>query len=256
MLRRDLITKSLENHTAWLGQFDARRVKSFNQRCRSDREAAACEALITEYLRSRVDAIEPAEDISFGGPDLRCVRRGQPFYVEITSLNTKAVSEAIWIPDDANWEGGAVGSISEIVRRAVCGKANQCLRPDAPTVIAIGSHHLWLDVNESLVEELLISDVAYEVQVSRTNPVPREPGKIVTRLRNALFRRIKNEAVENAREYVAGVIVFGLCRLPLEVIGVINDEPTRSFDPSLLPEIRFATTVDVNGGLAIRWLDP
>jgi hypothetical protein len=51
------------------------------------------------------------------------------------------------------------------------------------------------------------------------------------------------------------VIVFGLGYDPVRAIGVLNDDPHRAFDPRLLPSIRFATTVEVNGGFTIRWLD-
>ena len=147
-----------------------------------------------------------------------------------------------------------MGSISSLVRTAVCGKLEQCLRQDAPTLIAIGIHHSRLDVDASLAEELLISDVAYEFPVSRTQPIRRGPGRFVTRLRNALFKRIKGRGVENARESVPGVIIFGLGYHPVRAIGLLNDDAHRAFDPSLLPAIGFATTVEVNGGLAIRWL--
>jgi hypothetical protein len=167
MLRSDLISIALDNHITWLRHVDPAQVKSFDKRRQSDLEAAASEALIAEYLRPRVDKIEPAEDPSHGGPDFACVKDGQPFYIEVTSLKRKAVEKAIWIPDDGTWQGGPVGSISSLVRTAVCGKFDQCLRTDAPTLIAIGTHHSWLQVDHSLVEELLISDVAYEIQVSR-----------------------------------------------------------------------------------------
>ena len=79
----------------WLQRFGAQRVKSFNHRRQSDQEAAASEPLITDYLRSRVDEIEPAEDLSLGGPDLRCVKKKKVFYVEVTSLKITAVEKTI-----------------------------------------------------------------------------------------------------------------------------------------------------------------
>jgi hypothetical protein len=256
MLRQDLIAEGLDEYAEWLVRYGAHRVKMFDGRRRSDVEAAASEALIGNYLRRRVDKIDPAEDMASGGPDFRCVHKGHPFYVEVTSLKTSAIEQSIKVPDDPNWKGGFVGSISKIVRTAVSGKSAQCLLPNAPTVVAIGTHHSLLDIDTSLAEELLISDMAYEVQVSPSHPIPEEPGRFVTGLRNALFMRFRNNGVQRAREYVSAVVIFGLGYLPARAIGLVNDVARRSFDPSLLPEIQFAGTVRTEeGALTLRWFN-
>jgi hypothetical protein len=256
MLRRDIISTSMDHHADWLRQFGASRVKHFERMRRTNPEGAACEALVAKYLRDCVHQIEPAEDLSTGGPDFQCVQDGKRFYVEATALATKAIEKAIWIPDDPKWEGGSVGSLSEIVRTAVCGKVRQCLRADAPTLVALGIHHSWasMDIDSGLVRDLLISDESYVVPVSATNPIPTQRGSFVTGLRNALFLEAEEHQVSARRQPVSGVMIFGLGILPLHVIGVLNDRANRPFDPTLLPAIEFAEAVLTNENrIGIRW---
>lgn len=256
MLATHVIKPAISRHLKWLQTFGSARVDQFRKTWRSNREGAICEALVAAYLHSRVGHIEPIEDLSFGGPDYRCTTAGTAFYVEVTSLDTGSVERASWIPDNPNWRGGSVGSLSRIMRTAVSNKVDQCSRRrDAPSLVALGILHSWVSmgIGRATARELLISDEAYVVPVSADHPVPAEPGTFVTGLRNALFMMAGAEGVETKRQSVAGVLVFGLGRVPPPIIGVINRSAHRMFDPRLLPEIQFAETELVDGNVGLRW---
>jgi hypothetical protein len=256
MLKRHLIDAALDEHMKWLRSFDTWRVDRFELLRQSNREGAACEGLVARYLRACLDEVRPFEDPSSGGPDFRCTQAEQAFYVEVTSLATEAVEDASGRPDDPHWEGGSPAPISGILRCAVSGKVRQCsTRKDAPILIAVGILHFWesMRVNSGLVEEMLISDVAYEPAVSPSQPVPNQPGEFVTGLQNALFMAIDGNAIAPKRQPVSGVVVFGLGVQPPQVIGVVNGNAHRPFDTGLLPQIRFAEAVIKNERLRIRW---
>lgn len=255
MLADSLINDAINEHLEWLRPFDKGRAERFKRIQKINLQGAACEALIAKYLRDCLDIVYPFEDPSSGGPDFRCTQAGRDFYVEVTSLATNAVEDACSIPDDPNWQGGAVGSISGILRSSISDKVHQCTREDVPTLIAVGILHSWASdgVDRRLVQDMLISDVAYEPSVSPAHAKPNQLGEFVTSLRNSLFMAVGDNGVAIKRKPVSGVVVFGLGVHPPRVIGVTNGNAHRPFDPDLLPQIEFAEAMVRDNRVGIRW---
>ena len=255
MLRNDLLNSAMDEHRQWLQATDADRAQRFQRLRSSDREGAAAEALVAVSLRSWVEKVEPSEDPASGGPDYRCIHLNQHFYVEVTRLAIEAVARASWIPDDPHWKGGAVGSISRIVRSSVSDKVRrQCSNRDAPVVVALAIHHSWVSGDvEGLVREILISDETYCPAVSAESPIPTAPGECVTRLSNALFMEVDANGVKPKRQPVSAVLVFGLGVRPPQVVGVVNSSACRPLDVRLLPQVPFAEAIIADGRVGIRW---
>lgn len=256
MLRSDLIDQEFNRHVEWLRQFgNQNRIKKFNQLKQQNREGAICEAFVCGYLCTHVDKIEPYEDISNGGPDFKCIQNGSFFYVEVTALSNKSVEDASWIPDDGTWKGGAVGSLSRLIRTAVSGKVRQCIKDDGPTLVALGINHTWVSAGvDGLARDVLISDESYVIQVSPDQPIPQRSGEFVTELRNAIFMAVGEKGVLVKRPSVAGALICGLGIQPPRIVGVINCAAHRPFDVKLLPEIKFAKTVIKDNRVEMRWL--
>lgn len=255
MLKESLINAACDAHATWLQDFGIARVERFDRLRCSNILSASSEAFIGRFLRDQGLLVEPYEDLSIGGPDYCCIRSEQRFYVEVTSLETAAVERAIWIPDDPKWQGGNVGSMSNLIRTAVCNKVRQCSAAnDAPILVAIGLHHSWasMDVDEGLVSDMLISDEFYTVPIAPGRG-PTSPGYFATGLRDALFMEAIGDVAKEKRQPVAGVLVFGLGVSPLNVIGVVNGHAHRPFDPALLPDIHFGETNIVENRVGIRW---
>jgi hypothetical protein len=255
MLATRLIDHAIECQTRWLNRYDTARADRFQIMARNDKESAAAEALIRQFLRRHTDEVEPFENLSKGGPDFRCRCAGNTFYVEVTSLSTSSAERASWIPDDPHWEGGNVGSISRLLRNAVSGKVRQCLRRDAPTLVAIGLLHSWVSmgVDRGTARDMLISDESYVVQISPKGPIPTRRGDFVTGLRNALFYEAVGQQAINKRNPVSAVLVFGLGVGFPPVIGALNPHAARPFDPSLLPSVEFAQPCIESGRVGLRW---
>ncbi|WP_428937091.1 hypothetical protein [Fontivita pretiosa] len=254
MLLERLCTAAMNAHIAWLRQFGDLRVKRFEAIRRSNPQGAICDALIARHLRQYCELIEPYEDFSTGGPDYRCRQKGHYFYVEVTSLDTKAIERELWIPDDPTWKGGSVGSIAKLLRTCISGKVTQCRHTDAPTLIAVGMLHLWASIDvEHLAEDMLISHVEYVVPIRPAQACPTERGQLVTGLRNALFLEAAADGLKDRRQPVAGVLVFGLGAMPPRIVGVINGRAFRSFDPTLMPQIKFATCEIIDNRISIQW---
>jgi hypothetical protein len=68
-----------------------------------------------------------------------------------------------------------------------------------------------------------------------------------------LFLCVGDSGVVGKRQSIAGVIVFGLGKRPPNVIGALNDNAHRPFDPRLLPSVRFAHTEIIDNRIGVLW---
>src|SRR5438045_355348 len=82
----------IEEYRQWLGGFLPHHAERWEQRLKSSPESAIVEAGVWRLLRNSVETIEPNEDASHGGPDFRCWKNGQKFYVEVTGINIETAT--------------------------------------------------------------------------------------------------------------------------------------------------------------------
>jgi hypothetical protein len=254
--RLDFHRPQIEIHREWLRN-DEQRLHKFDALLRAQPESAICEALVAAQLSSWVDHVEPFENISLGGPDYLCTMGGGKFFVDSTCLRSDAVTRATGIRDFP-WitETTSIGSLSQPIFGAVSDKVTQCASVDKPALVAIGILHVnasLMCVNAGAARDMLISDESYVIPIPTGCVYERESGQFVTGLRRSVFLQAANHSIQAKREPVAGVLLFGFAKHPPSVIGIINNNALRPFNPSLLPCVPFARAAVEDTRIKILW---
>lgn len=85
--------EAVAHHRPWYDRFDKHdHCRTWESLLASQPEAAICEAMTREELQRYAGVVFPNENLSFGGPDSRCIQKTptgqQHFYVDSTCTNT------------------------------------------------------------------------------------------------------------------------------------------------------------------------
>ena len=113
-------------------------LKLFRDRLKSDPDAAKSEAAVFSWLRA--ERLNPtiAESVNSGGVDYRCAPESRaPFLVEVTHLDSEAITRRSGLPDEID---DAVNTFSQITPKLWAkakGKAAQLADHDDARVLII-----------------------------------------------------------------------------------------------------------------------
>ena len=260
----------IQDHREWLRNLgDPARLKAWDDDLESSPESALCEAYVRHLLGKQVECIEPAEDLSTGGPDFHCVQRGHSFYVESTCITISAATRASELPYLAT-NACSHRLLTQFFKSKCLAKARQCSRrQDAPCLLAIGTFHpAACDscFDDFAIEMALTSEplMTPEVEVTRedngTETIHTSgETKDVTDLKLAAFMSTistdKPEA-EFARRSISGLLLCGLAYASSPtIIGALNIGARRLFDRRFLPTIDFCRLSPGydNGIIRVEW---
>ncbi len=258
---------TLADHRKWLSGFsDERRISQWERRLKDQPEPAIVEACVRSYLASQVDSVEPAEDLASGGPDFRCRRGCQTFYVESTCLTVDSVTNATKLSPSASGQATNYGTLTDLVKGAVVDKAQQIAsRKDAPGLLAIGTLHFQaaaLCIKKHHIEAILTSTpfIACDFDPA-VGEVVGEPYQAVNLYNSAFIKpplAISIDAFEHARRSISGVLICGFGSIPPQVLGALHPNACRPFDPNLLTKTCFCwlkgRAASENSELATEWL--
>ena len=176
--------------------------QSYCRRLKSQLESAKAEAVTFSFLRSNFDDVQVAEDISTGGADFLCKSNGAEFISEVTCLEAESVAtQSGWkneVPE--NGSAGSFGMITHMLRTKASSKAAQLFGHSFPRILVITCDHIAADVllGSHGAETLLTSDTKIEVPIGK----PIENLDLVTDLKNSVFFRYKNGALELCRRSI------------------------------------------------------
>jgi hypothetical protein len=231
--------------------------QSFSHRVKDQKESAKAEAITFSFLRSNFEDVQVAEDISTGGADFLCKSNGSEFIVEVTCLEAESVAtQSEWkneIPE--NVSAGSFGMITHMLRTKVSGKTMQLSGYSGPRILVITCEHIAADVllGTHGAELLLTSDTKIEVPIGK----PIDTIDIVTDLKDSVFFRHKNGALESCRRSISAILLFSVFANKTLVVGLLHPDPEYIFPISLLPSIPFMRMKEwppVKNRIEIEWV--
>jgi hypothetical protein len=255
----------LAEHRKWLAGF-SEHAAQWERRLKGQPEPAIVEACVRSYLANQVDSVEPAEDLASGGPDFRCRRGCQIFYVESTCLTVDSVTNATKLSPSASGQATNYGTLTDLVKGAVVDKAQQIAsRKDAPGLLAIGTLHFQaaaLCIKKHHIEAILTSTpfIACDFDPA-VGEVVGEPYQAVNLCNSAFIKPPSAGSIDttyqHARRSISGVLICGFGSAPSRILGALHPDSARPFDPDLLPQTPFCRfKCDAPGGheLETEWI--
>jgi hypothetical protein len=231
-------------HRKWLSAFSPQYLRNWEK---IDDEAAMCEAAVRRLIQRNGITIEPNEDLTGAKPrpDFRCLHPRQPFYVEVTCLSVETTTKQTGLvpSPEGRTRPAPFSPLNDSIFNACKGKAAQCRNLDHPTLVAVGTWHdlaSMLCINKPMLSMLLTGQTMMSWNIDVESG--RQAGETyqTTELYSATFlRRDNNEGIGDARGSISGLLVCGFGIDPPKILGVLNPNSARPFDPQLLPEIEF-----------------
>ena len=202
-------------------------------------ESAKAEAVVFSLMRSIFRDVKIGEDISSGGADFLCISDDGQFIIEVTSLEAGSVAnQSGWnngIPEDG--AAGWFGMITHMLRTKASSKARQVSGYPIPRVLAITTEHIAADflLGPHGAETLLTSDTKIEVPIGE----PIGETNLVTDLKDSVFFRLKNGALESCRRSISAILLISIYSDKALFVGILHPDPEHKFTIGLLPSVPF-----------------
>lgn len=231
-------------HEQWLSENPCA-LKDWRDRWKNDPDSALSEAWVRDYLHTMLpDRVRLGEIPGIGGPDFICLgMNGEPaFAVEVTNLDSKSLTTKTGLPSEIeNWEGGGTPSISRILLRKRQNKVAQLERIELPLILAITTFHQTvarLYMGQDGIRTLYLPTTVRVVPLPPHDDLPDYERPC---FQSSLFFEQIDGLNEYRRTcpYVSAVMLCAIPwttaeDMPAVTLG-LHPDPTRSFDPNLLP---------------------
>lgn len=218
--------------------------RRFEDRRSSDPAAARAEAAVFSAIRANVTLeIVPEEDSGSGGPDFRCKVDENEFVIEVTHLESTAVTSKSNYEEERENRGGVVLTSrgmtlhSEFVYRIAQEKAGQVSGRDMPRIVAIVSEHPAADIlmgKENAFKA--ICPEVFRIEVDK----PGMPGQMTAQHLNAPFFSIRpGRQVSAERRSISAILLIALDGHSLRMTGLLHPDPVHPFSIHCLPKVPF-----------------
>lgn len=220
-------------------------------------ESVKAEAITFSILRSIFKDVQVAEDISTGGTDFLCKSNGNQFIFEVTCLEAESVAaQSGWRNEvSENVSAGFFRMITHMLRTKVSSKTMQLSGYSVPRTLVITCEHVAADVllGTHGAELLLTSDTMIEVPIGK----PIDTVDIVTDLKDSVFFRLKNGALESCRRSISAILLFSVLAKTTLAVGILHPDPEYKFPISLLPSVPFMRMKEwppINNRIETEWV--
>jgi hypothetical protein len=142
-----------------------------------------------------------------------------------------------------------------MLRTKASSKAHQVADYPIPRVLAITSEHIGADflMGPYGAETLLTSDTEIEVPVGE----PIGKSSIVTELKNSVFFRSKNGAVESCKRSISAILLIDINPDKAMIVGILHPDPIHEFNINHLPDVPFLRVKKwplENNKIEIEWV--
>lgn len=239
-----------DEHRAWLAGFDRQYLRNWEKLLGVDEEAALAEAWVRRLLQKYTISVEPNEDLSGvnAQPDFRCFSGDNKFYVEVTCIPIDVAVEATGIPETPHGFTPCQ-PLTDAVFAKCRGKASQCSNLDAPALVLIGTFHIHAarhTINKPIMNWVLTGEAKLAWDFDMATGTQVGDAYQTTEFHSAAFLRPDDaQEVGYARSSISGLALCSLGSEPIRILGVLHPNPTRPFDPALLPDVEFGqVTID------------
>jgi hypothetical protein len=234
-------------------------LNQYSKREKADPSSAEAEAVMFSWLRAEERNPSLNEDISHGGPDFICtLQAGEQFHLEVTSLDKEAVARKSSLPNEIHGlSGGAFSLVTEKLKSKAKDKAKQLAGKTIPGVLAITSDHLFA----SMVMDQLAADYLMTSETQLVHPLDGSLHYMATDLKNAVFHQdtgILNASgtpvIKPSLQSIAAILLVAIDLAALHVVGLLNTEAVRPFDPAWLPGVPFVKGTVYGGKIRTEWV--
>lgn len=224
----------------------------------NNREAGVSEAIIFNWLCDMKQNPALLEDLSEGGADFICNQgKDSSFVVEVTCIGGQALLDKTgchMLPGQLM----ALVSLTTSLRNRVARKTSQLSDYEMPRVLIITSLHDggYLFLNQDGAKKLLISDWAYSISDQHSN----DENCLSTDLKKSIFLKpdgSDQSKIVACRQAISSVLLMPISGDRLNVIGILNPEPSYGLNIQAFPKIPFVRIKNwpvSNGVISTEWV--
>ncbi|MCE5339868.1 MAG: hypothetical protein LLF92_01895 [Planctomycetaceae bacterium] len=267
-LRNDLkisYIEAIEQHRRWLQHFDKQRLGKWENLLNADPEAAICEAETVELLLNYDVEVQPYENLSKGGPDFLCTKKGRNFYVEVTCITIDIATKKSALPPSypAQPSPQYYRFLTNHILGELCNKTRQCSELGQPCIIAIATLHHRAGAccfRKSACEDILTGTSQATVDINVKEGRAEGEPYLTTELRDSAFIRFAKTAdgtIEYARNPISALLLCAFGQYPIMVNGVLHPNSNYPFDREMLLGIEFCmleSGCEKNRHLKVKWI--
>jgi hypothetical protein len=263
-LRRNLVVLDgpttndiVSSFADYLSKRHPRNHKEFLSRLRDNPEAAQAEAVTFSLLISLDLSPAVNETVKSGGLDFKCTpRSGEPFLVEVTSLNAERVAERTSLPNTTDETGGAYSFDNRKLREVVDSKMGQIVSGPLANVLVIILFHISAsEVFGTLpIQELLTGQPKLVTYVGG-HPSQR------TDLENSIFlRAAEDRNIVSSRRALSAVLLVAATDGQCSVTGLVHPDPEVRLSLGGFGEVPFVRLKEwpivADGRIETEWTVP
>jgi len=248
---------SLNAFKSWLNAEHQCASKAWLRRLHSGKpekvESAVAEAAVWDFIGRRCESTRLNDAPGTGGVDFEFIVDGHSFLVEVTNISTEAASTASAMPDTDRFSG-FYGLLTKNIRQKVRGKLKQARQQsEYPLLIAVTTLH-WnasrACINRTAVEFAMESPPCITCNWNPNTGEAEGDSYQSTDLSQSVFLSphpvvgADGSQIAQAKwQPISGFLVcgFGLNPQDVSVLGALNPEASRPFDPAVLPDIPFCS---------------
>lgn len=261
---KSVYSELINEHRAWINPFGKQRLNKWEELLKGNSEAAICEASTRKLMSDCRIKVKPHEDISSGGPDFLCIKKGKRFYVEVTCITKEAATKKTGLSDVTPGTSRVqrFGLLTKRILNEMCNKTAQCSNLDAPCILAIGTLHAAVGhicFSKKFASHILTGTPKISVRIDP------EQGRAIgdlhqtTDLQDSGFvrpNRTSTNSIEEARRTISAVLLCSFGTTPPRAIGLLHPNPNHSFDRTSLPKIEFCKLVEgyKTGKFKVKWI--
>lgn len=217
----------------------------FQERLKVDPDACIAEATVFSSLLRMPRPFcgtgltpEVSENLSTGGADFLCHPPGrEKFFVEVTSLDSAALSRKTNMPNTLEEGGGSFRLPTAMLLRKACAKVRQLAGSPYARVLSITSTHIGASAffGAEGARCLLFSEPKIKIPLDANSA----PAEITDLEKSVFFRFNENGEIVKARESISAILLVAMSRNLIEVYGVLHPDPIIPLDTGNFPEVPF-----------------
>jgi hypothetical protein len=233
----------------------------FQDRLRSNPDGAKAEAAVFSWLR--FEKLTPSINEKPGqtGADFLCTPfGGQPFIVEVTSLNSVSTTTHSHLFDKGMLDGVA-GHFSMITPQLVA-KADSKTRQLATAatgsagVLAICLLHRGAPILLSTLAAkwLLLSDPRIEVPITATGE-PGETAGVVYDFKYSVFLESRDSTIVPVRQSISAILFISVFDRHNEIVGLLHPNPVTALNHRIFPKVPFLRLLwPITNSVEMDWI--
>ena len=235
----------VDNYICFLeGEVSPKHLKEYRVRLEgneSSERGAKSEAVAYHFLKNKVEQVKVYETLNKGGVDFACQTDDFKFFVEVTHIDNKSISEMSGLENELSSGTSArfYSKIGQILYGAVEHKASQMSGYECPTILVIACSHEHagsllgtIDAQWLLVGENKIRMSGFKKSGGFTSV------NNVTEMENSCFLRW-NAGWESAHRDISAILFFDVSGASAFVLGILHPHPKHEFLPEVLPSTPF-----------------